>query len=111
MMMEMEKSGLAQMAVLMGLIKRLNNLFRIPVKDGLPDNYVIGILADENGNLWLSTKKGICKFTPPSFENRKAVCRNYDMSDGLPGDEYDYNACVKGNDGTFYFSCKGHRCL
>jgi streptogramin lyase len=73
------------------------------VKDGLPDNNVVDILADENGHLWLSTEKGICKFTPPSSENKKAVCRNYNRSDGLPSDAF--GRSLKGNDGTFYFSC------
>ena len=74
------------------------------VKDGLPDNSVRGIVADGNGNLWLSTEKGICKFTPPSIENRKVVCRNYDKSDGLPSQEFAHS--IKGNDGTLYFLCK-----
>ena len=73
----------------------------------LPDNSVIGILPDDHGNLWLSTNKGICKFTPPSAENNKAVCRNYNISDGLPGDEYYYNTSVKANDGTLYFGATG----
>ncbi len=73
------------------------------VKDGLPNNDVLGIVADENGNLWLSTEKGICKFTPPSGENAKAVCQNYDKSNGLPGEEF--ASVIKGNDGTFYFCC------
>ena len=74
------------------------------VQDGLPDNNVLGILADENGNLWLSTEKGICKFTPPSVENGKPVFRTYDRSDGLPVEKF--GPAIKGNDGTFYFNCE-----
>jgi len=73
-------------------------------KDGLPDNTVCGILSDDNGNLWLSTNKGICKFTAPSSENNRVICRNYNMSDGLPGDEHYFNTCVKGDNGTLYFA-------
>jgi ligand-binding sensor domain-containing protein/two-component sensor histidine kinase len=72
--------------------------------DGLPDNSIYGITSDDRGNLWVSTNKGICKFTPPSSENNKPVCHNYNMSDGLPGDEHYHNSCVKGNDGTLYFA-------
>ena len=72
-------------------------------REGLPDNTVRGILADNHGNLWLSSNSGICKFIPPSKGNNRVVCRNYNMSDGLPGDEFYYNTCVKGDDGTFYF--------
>ncbi|MEO5675776.1 MAG: two-component regulator propeller domain-containing protein, partial [Chitinophagales bacterium] len=73
------------------------------MKTGMPENTVNGILADDHGNLWLSGNRGLCKFTPPSFANAKATCRNYNMSDGLPGDEYYYNACARGDDGTLYF--------
>ncbi len=73
------------------------------MKDGLPDNSVVGILPDDHGNLWLSTNSGICKFTVPSSENRKAIFRNYDMRDGLPGNEFYCNTFVKDNDGNLYF--------
>ncbi len=72
-------------------------------RDGLPGNSVTGIVADNNGNLWLSGDEGICRFTPPDLINAKAICRNYNMSDGLPGNEYYNNTCVKGDDGTLYF--------
>lgn len=71
--------------------------------DGLPGNSVSGIVADNNGNLWLTGDEGICRFTAPGFINTKPICRNYTMSDGLPGNEYYINNCVKGDDGTLYF--------
>ena len=37
------------------------------VKDGLPGNTIYGILDDDQGNLWLSTNKGLSKFTLPSL--------------------------------------------
>jgi len=84
--------------------KKTERFVAYTTKDGLPDNTVYGILSDNNGNLWLSTNKGICKFTPASSEKNKVVCRNYNMSDGLPGDEHNFNTCVKGDDGTLYFA-------
>jgi ligand-binding sensor domain-containing protein/signal transduction histidine kinase len=63
-------------------------------KDGLPDDTVYGILADANGNLWLSTNKGLTKFNPNNL-----TFRTYDISDGLQGDQF--------NPGAFFLSING----
>ncbi len=83
--------------------KKTKQFISYTSRDGLPGNSVTGIVADNNGNLWLTGDEGICRFTPPDFTNTKAICRNYNMSDGLPGNEYYFNTCVKGDDGTLYF--------
>jgi len=46
------------------------------IKDGLPSGIIKGILEDDNGNLWISTNRGITKFNP---ENKKF--RNYDVQE------------------------------
>jgi hypothetical protein len=73
------------------------------IKDGLPDNNIRGIILDEAGNLWLGTGSGICKFTPPSLNNKKPMFRNYDSEDGLPSNGFSWGK--KGPDGTLYFVC------
>ena len=83
--------------------KKTEQFYTYSVKDGLPGNIVYGILNDDQGNLWLSTNKGLCRFTPPTPKNDKPVCRNYNMKDGLPSNECFYNTSVKGDDGTLYF--------
>jgi len=87
--------------------KKSEQFIAYTTKDGLPDNSIKGILADDRGNLWLSSNKGICRFTPPGIANGKPACRNFNRSDGLPGDEYSFNTCVKGDDGTLYFANTG----
>jgi len=57
------------------------------VKDGLPHDYVNGILEDEQDNLWLSTWGGLSKFNP-----RTDVFVNYDSGDGLQSNEFWRNA-------------------
>ena len=54
------------------------------------------------GNLWMSTNKGICRFTPPS-NGEKPKIRNYDVSDGLLSNEFNGNAFCKDKDGMMYF--------
>ncbi|MCP4403105.1 MAG: response regulator [bacterium] len=52
-------------------------------QDGLPDNAIFGILEDSQGNLWLSSSKGLSKFDP-----KTAVIRNYDAGGGLRPNEF-----------------------
>ncbi|MEQ9234287.1 two-component regulator propeller domain-containing protein [Coleofasciculus sp. E2-BRE-01] len=67
--------------------------------DGLPSNSVVGILADDNGNLWLSTGNGLSKFNP-----EVETFRNYDVGDGLQGNEFDgVKAYAKTKDGAMLF--------
>ncbi len=67
-------------------------------KNGLPNNVVYGILEDDNNNLWLSTNNGISRFNPQteSFSN-------YDVSDGLQSNEFNYNAFFKSSAGEMFF--------
>ncbi|GBD91159.1 sensor histidine kinase TodS [bacterium BMS3Abin04] len=67
-------------------------------KDGLPNNVVYGILPDENGNLWLSTNKGLSQFnvTSKSF-------RNFNISDGLQSNEFNTGAYFKSKKGEMFF--------
>ncbi len=70
-------------------------------KDGLPNNLVYGILEDDIGNLWLSTNKGISRFDPVN-----ETFRNYDKSDGLQGNEFNFNSYYKSDNGEMFFGCK-----
>jgi len=47
-------------------------------KDGLPSDVIWKIYEDKNGNLWMSTNNGICK-----FNYDKNIIKNYDETDGL----------------------------
>ncbi len=70
-------------------------------KDGLPNNVINGILEDDEGYLWISTNGGISKFNPEEI-----TFRNYDKSDGLQGNEFNYTASLKSSTGEFYFGGK-----
>jgi len=66
--------------------------------DGLANNSVYGILQDAKNNLWLSTNKGIVKWSA----NRSSF-KNYDISTQLQSLEFDEGAFLEAKDGTFYF--------
>ncbi|MBN2893420.1 MAG: SpoIIE family protein phosphatase [Bacteroidales bacterium] len=66
--------------------------------DGLSNNFVYGIVEDENGCLWFSTNNGISKFDPEKIEFKV-----YDFNDGLQSNEFNANAYFKDSDGKIYF--------
>jgi ligand-binding sensor domain-containing protein/signal transduction histidine kinase len=67
-------------------------------EDGLPGDMVYGILEDDEGNLWLSTNNGLSKFNPQT-----EAFKNYDVRDGLQGDEFNAGACYRSSDGEMFF--------
>jgi ligand-binding sensor domain-containing protein len=71
---------------------------RYSVKDGLPNNVIYGILPDDDGNLWMSTNKGLSCFNP-----KKQTFKNYEEKDGLQSNEFNHNAYIRSKDGTLFF--------
>jgi len=71
---------------------------RYTMKNGLSNNVVYGILSDNLGSLWMSTNKGISKYSIA-----KNIFHNYEKKDGLQGDEFNRYAYCKTTDGTLYF--------
>ncbi|PTS98979.1 hybrid sensor histidine kinase/response regulator [Pedobacter sp. HMWF019] len=67
-------------------------------KDGLPNNNVVGILEDDHHQLWISTSNGLSKFNPS-----QNTFQTYTTSDGLAGDEFNYNSFFKATNGIMYF--------
>ena len=67
-------------------------------RDGLPNAAVLGILEDDDGNLWLSTYRGISKFDPLS-----ATFKNYDVEEGLQSNEFNIGAYHRGASGRMFF--------
>ncbi len=71
-------------------------------RDGLPNNVIYAILPDEQGNLWLSSNRGITRFHPPDSPDGKPAIVNYTNYEGL-ATEFNTGAYYKGNEGTLYF--------
>ncbi|MEP3210911.1 MAG: two-component regulator propeller domain-containing protein [Maribacter sp.] len=71
--------------------------------DGLANNVIYAILPDDRGNLWLSSNRGLTKFTIP--QNQLDVVPkvvNYDNYDGLTT-EFNTGAYYRNDTGTLYF--------
>ncbi len=76
------------------------------VADGLPENTVISLIRDYEGQAWGGTFKGLICFKLPENpfdKNCKIQFRNYDISDGLPSNDMNYYCAFKGDDGNLYF--------
>ena len=76
-------------------------------RDGLANDMVYGILADQQGNLWLSSNKGLTKFNilDESFFN-------FTVSDGLQSNEFNSGAYYKSPRGEMYFGgIRGYNCF
>jgi signal transduction histidine kinase/ligand-binding sensor domain-containing protein/DNA-binding response OmpR family regulator len=67
-------------------------------KDGLANRMVYGMLADDEGSLWLSTNNGLSKF---DIENEEFT--NYSVSDGLQSNEFNSGAFFKCPNGEMFF--------
>lgn len=68
------------------------------INDGLPNNTIYAVLADQQGNLWCSTNKGIF-----SFGRKNYAVRSFSSSDGLPCDEFNRYHYFQFPDGRISF--------
>jgi diguanylate cyclase (GGDEF)-like protein len=71
---------------------------RYDTQNGLPSAVINGILEDDSGNLWISTNRGISRFSPDT-----EVFKNYDATDGLQSPEFNHGAFFKASDGEMFF--------
>ncbi|MCY1719466.1 response regulator [Prolixibacteraceae bacterium Z1-6] len=67
-------------------------------KDGLCNNFAYSIEEDLQGNLWISTDKGLSKFNPETKE-----FQNFYTSDGLLSDQFYWSASFADANGNLYF--------
>ena len=85
-----------------------SKFFSIGESDGLENKIICGILDDKDGNIWLSTKRGISKLIfagndYSSMLREKVKVINYNMSDGLQGLEYIEKSFFKARNGLMFF--------
>lgn len=66
--------------------------------DGLANDNVTAILADQDGNIWASTYFGLS-----CFLQQEGIFRNYYEEDGLTNNEFNYASSFKDRQGTLWF--------
>jgi signal transduction histidine kinase/ligand-binding sensor domain-containing protein/DNA-binding response OmpR family regulator len=81
------------------ILDATKNEFRyLTVQDGLAGNDVFSLLPDGNGNLWISTNKGLSRFN--MFDQ---FFNNYSTADGIQGNVFMVNAYFRAAGGKLYF--------
>jgi signal transduction histidine kinase/ligand-binding sensor domain-containing protein/DNA-binding response OmpR family regulator len=68
------------------------------IAEGLLNEVIYTILPDNNNHIWLSTNNGISRFNLLTKE-----IKNFDESDGLQGNEFNYGAALKNKNGILLF--------
>lgn len=71
---------------------------RYSTLNGLPNDVIKAIEEDNNGNLWISSNKGLTQFNPNNEE-----IRNYSVVDGLQDFEFSESASCKRRNGELLF--------
>ncbi len=66
--------------------------------DGLASPVVYGILSDATGDIWISSNHGLSRLNPATGR-----VQNYDISNGLPSNEFNSGAQYRSDDGVLYF--------
>jgi ligand-binding sensor domain-containing protein/signal transduction histidine kinase/DNA-binding response OmpR family regulator len=84
-----------------GLVKydaEMNVIARYTEKEGLPSSNILGMLEDDKHNFWISTDNGLVK-----FDQDKKTFQTYTTSDGIAGNEFNYNSFLEDSNGEFFF--------
>jgi diguanylate cyclase (GGDEF)-like protein len=71
---------------------------RLKKDDGLPNDFVYGILLDEKKRLWVSTNHGLSRYDPIMGQ-----FQNFDRADGLQSNEFNAGAYFKNKEGRMFF--------
>lgn len=73
------------------------------IKDGLPSNTILSIEEDDEGNLWLGTGLGLSKFKNGALSPKNIIFQNFQMSNGLPTNDFKKRSSYKDGEGFLYF--------
>lgn len=82
---------------------KYEHLTRYSTNNGLPNNFVYGVLEDGRGRLWITTNRGLSCFDP-----LEETFLNYTVQDGLSHGQFNTYGTCKTQDGIFFLgSLKG----
>ncbi len=82
-------------------LNRLNpitgSIIRFYKKDGLPDNFIKGLITDKQGMLWVTTGNGVCR-----FDYKHRMFKNFTRADGFQSNEFNERSILKTSEGKIF---------
>jgi two-component system sensor histidine kinase ChiS len=86
---------------------KTETFIRFTEMDGLANDIIYGILEDNHGNLWISTKNGLSKFNPNDVDKwgkpLPGAFKNYYKYDGFQDNEFTYFSYFQNSKGELFF--------
>ncbi len=79
------------------LDKKTRNISYLTTKDGLCNDALYTIVPENDSTLWLGTNKGLAK-----LNTRTRLFNNFEMDDGIPGDEFNMLSEFRDSLGEIY---------
>ncbi len=93
-------------------VPEIDGFLLIDENQGLADHTINEIIDDEQGNLWVSNRKGISKLTFTKTYSKgtksikgsdlKVIVKNFDKNDGFQGSD-ELGICFRSKEGELYF--------
>lgn len=78
-------------------------------RNGLPDNFIYGLVVDKKGDLWLPTNKGLSHASITLDNENLPILefRNFSVRDGLQSNEFNSFGFSKAKDGSIWLAGVG----
>lgn len=70
----------------------------ITTQEGLPDNTIYSLLEDRKGHIWITSNKGLSRFTTSS-----KVIQNFTVADGIQSNEFNGKSAFRSENGLLFF--------
>lgn len=70
----------------------------LTIGDGLPDNTIYSMLADNLGNIWITSNKGLTRF----IVSTQSI-QNFTVEDGIQSNEFNGKSTYRSENGLLYF--------
>ena len=74
-----------------------NNFDRWSVYSGLPSNTVLSIISDQQGSIWMGTRRGVTRLLPDG------TLQTFEVSDGLPSEIFNDRSVAINEGGSLVF--------